>query len=292
MKTLEKISSGVLLVLFPLISVSQNSEPFHKAKGFSHPESVILDSANNVLYVSNMADKEAGDGFISKVDPSGEIIEARWITGLNDPKGLLLDGDKLYVTDNKELVEMSLNDAKVTRKIQVKDAVSLNDITQDDEGNIFISDMGQNSIYIMPGEMANNSMIADYVEEGEVTEFFKSDKLNTPNGVLAVGDQLYVGSWGKNQDGNFLRLDTETQEIKKVTEKGIGNLDGIQKASKDSFYVSDWATGTIYSIDKDGNTEAVVTAEKSAGDILFHEEENVLILPMNFQNEVWWYRVD
>ncbi len=292
MKSLNKICFSVVLALMPLLSFSQTAEPFQKAQGFSHPESVILDEDNNVLYVSNMADKEEGDGFISKVKPSGEVIEARWITGLNDPKGLLLDGDKLYVTDNTELVEMSISNGEISKRTAVKNAVSLNDITQDEAGSIFISDMGQNSIYMKPGEMAINNMMMSDHQKGEFTELIKSDQLSTPNGLLAVGDHLYVASWGENQDGNLLRLDLDTGEIQNVTNKGIGNLDGIQKASNDSFYVSDWATGSIYRIDKDGNTQQVVSSEKSAGDILFHEKENVLVLPMNLQNEVWWYRVD
>ena len=291
MKTLFKILLTTIVIVSPVLGYSQADMPTHKAEGFSHPESVVLDEVNDVLYVSNMADKEEGDGFISKVTPSGEIIELKWITGLNDPKGLLVDGDKLYVTDNTEVVEMSINDAKITERRKVENAVSLNDITMDEAGSIFISDIGQNTIYFIPGEMAGKMMM-NTARQGEISEFLKSDKLNSPNGLLAVRDNLYVGSWGQNQDGNLLKLDFETRRIENVTEEGIGNLDGIQAAGEDAVYVSDWSTGSIYKIDERGNTEKILTSEKSAGDILFLENEGKLVLPMNFQNAVWWYGVD
>ncbi|GHA31209.1 ATP-binding protein [Salinimicrobium marinum] len=272
-------------------AIAQNEEPLLKVEGFSHPESVVFDEQNNVLYVSNMADDKDGDGFISKITPEGEILDLKWITGLNDPKGLLVHEDKLYVTDVTELVEMDLQKGEINRKIPVDGAMSLNDITVDAGGSIFFSDLEQSSIYFIPGEMAANSMRVD-TPKGEIAEFLKSSKLNSPNGLLAHKDDLYAASWGENQDGNLLKIDMDTKEIFMVTEEGIGNLDGIQPSGKDFFYVSDWATGKIYSIDPNGNKTLVLTAEKSSGDILFLKEKNQLILPMNFQNSVWWYQLD
>jgi hypothetical protein len=83
----------------------------------------------------------------------------------------------------------------------------------------------------------------------------------------------------------------DTREIEKVSKEGIGNLDGVQPVGDDAFYISDWATGTIYLIKKDGELKEVLTSEKSSGDILFDAEKNQLVLPMNFQNSVWWYQL-
>jgi sugar lactone lactonase YvrE len=282
---------AILFFTFHTGITAQNEEPLRKVEGFSHPESVVFDEQNNMLYVSNMADDKDGDGFISKISPEGDILELKWITGLNDPKGLLVAGDKLYVTDVTELVEMDLKKGTIIRKISVDGAMSLNDITIDAAGSIFFSDLEQSSIYFIPGKMAANSMMVN-TPKGEIAEYLKSSRLNSPNGLLAHKDELYVASWGENQDGNLLKIDMDTKQIENVTNEGIGNLDGIQPTAEDSLYVSDWATGKIYRIDQNGNKSLILTAEKSSGDILFLKEKNQLILPMNFQNSVWWYQLN
>ncbi|UJH91607.1 SMP-30/gluconolactonase/LRE family protein [Antarcticibacterium sp. 1MA-6-2] len=285
----------VFLICFLFTSHSffaqTNAKLLFKAGGFSHPESVIYDGQNNVMYVSNMADDKDGDGFISKITSEGEIIELKWITGLKDPKGLLIHNDKLYVTNNTEVVEIDIDQGQISRKIPVEGAVSLNDITADENGAIYFSDMGQNTIYKIPGKMKDQPL-GSSGKEVEIEEYLKTPKLNTPNGLLVHENHLYVGSWGENHDGNLLRINLETKEVGNVTNEGIGNLDGIQEARENSFYVSDWGTGTIYKIDKEGNFSEAIQSEKSSGDILFLQEKNQLILPMNFQNEIWGYQIN
>ena len=60
--------------------------------GFSTPESVVHDTIQDVYFVSNIGPGNPGaldhNGFISRVDPNGTIIQLAWITGLNGPKGL------------------------------------------------------------------------------------------------------------------------------------------------------------------------------------------------------------
>ena len=267
-----KLNSIKILLLSVFISSglyaqSTSATLIKKVEGFSHPESVVFNEAKNEYYISNMADNEAGDGFISRVSADGEIIDLKWIDGLKDPKGLLIKEDKVYVTNNTELIEISIEKSEITKRIEVEDAKSLNDITIDAVGNIFISDSGKSAIYLMPGDSAN-MMIPDNKK-----------------------DHLYAAAWGENSDGNFLKIDMDTREIEKVSKEGIGNLDGVQPVGDDAFYISDWATGTIYLIKKDGELKEVLTSEKSSGDILFDAEKNQLVLPMNFQNSVWWYQL-
>ncbi len=268
-----------ILVFFGLNAFSQNSSPAKKILGFSHPESVVYDQARDVLYVSNIGDKKEGDGFISKVSTTGEIINLHWISGLQDPKGLLVMKDKLYVTDNTELVEMDIQKGEILKQIPVAGAKSLNDLTSDAAGNIYFSDLSGNSIF-----KRNTS--------GKISEWMHSAELQQPNGLFIKDDNVYVAGWGKNKPGNLLEIDMKNREIKVVTAKGIGNLDGLQKKDAHSFYVSDWAGGKVYAISEKGDSEEVISAAKSVGDILFLEQKNLLILPMNLQNEVWIYKLD
>src|SRR5438034_3460416 len=76
--------------------------------GFSTPESVLLDSAQDIYFVSNINGSPTAkdnNGFISRVRPDGAIENLKFIEGgragvtLNAPKGLAVAGDTLWVAD-------------------------------------------------------------------------------------------------------------------------------------------------------------------------------------------------
>ena len=55
------------------------------------PESVCYDVTEDILYVSNIEGKPTekdGKGFISKVSPEGEVLDLKWVTGIDAPKGM------------------------------------------------------------------------------------------------------------------------------------------------------------------------------------------------------------
>lgn len=267
-----------LCILFSSLLFAQEKIPYRKITGLSHPESVVKDHDREVFYVSNMADTEPGDGFISRIDEEGNILDLKWVSGLNDPKGLLVQGEKLYVADNTEFVEMHIPSGKVLQKKKVEGAGLLNDVAEGNAGEIFISDTRNSSIYkVSPS--------------GEIEEWLKTPKLEQPNGLLVDESGILVAAWGKDEPGNLLKVNGITKEIEQISRQGIGNLDGIQRISQDNFYISDWATGKIYRINTAGIQEEVLTSGKSAGDILFLNDQNELLLPMNRQNELWWYKL-
>ena len=109
--------------------------------GFQAPESALFDSDRNVLYVSNIAGEpnaKDGVGFISKVSPDGKMQEAEWVKGLNAPKGLVMSGDKLYVSDVDQLVEIDVTSGNVTNTWNAEGAQFLNDTATDSAGRIFV----------------------------------------------------------------------------------------------------------------------------------------------------------
>lgn len=258
----------------------KGTELIKKTEGFSHPESVVFDEDREFVYISNIGEKEPGDGFISKANIDGDVLDLNWITDLNDPKGLLIQDHLLYVSDNTDLVIMDIESGNITSRIEVEGAKFLNDITADEEGNIYISDTGNSSIYIL--------------KQGsdEVTQWLSTEELEFPNGLLVVDDYIYVAAWGSEDGGNLLKVDLDTKEITRISEKPIGNLDGIQLNDNNNFYISDWATGDVYEIDRKGKSNKILTSETSAGDILFHSDSGKMVLPMNRQNSVWWYQVN
>ena len=81
-----------------------------------------------------ITDAKDGVGFISKVSPDGKMVEAEWVKGLNAPKGLVMSGDKLYVSDVDQLVEIDVNSGKVTNTWTAEGSQFLNDTAADSAG--------------------------------------------------------------------------------------------------------------------------------------------------------------
>lgn len=270
-----------ILISGPFVFSQQKAaELIKKTDGFSHPESVVYDEDRELVYISNIGEKNPGDGFISKTNLDGDVLELNWITGLNDPKGLQIQDDLLYVSDNTDLVIMDIETGSISRRIEVEGSEFLNDITVDEEGNIYISDSGNSSIYILKKDADN------------VTQWLSTEKLEFPNGLLVVDDYIYVAAWGKEDGGNLLKVALDSKEVTKISDKPIGNLDGIQLNKNNNFYISDWANGEVHEIDTKGKIHKILTSEKSSGDILFHADSGKIVLPMNRQNSVWWYQIN
>ena len=187
-------------------------------KIFELPESVIYDSKNNVLYVSNITDhpfKKDGTGYISKIGLDGSIIEKKWVKGLNAPKGLTISNDKLYIADVDELVEVDIATKKITNKYKGYGSVCMNDVTHDKYGNVYVGDTYNDTIYRLN-------------QFGQLPAWFYSPGL-APNGIHIDDDEgnLIVGSWGAVMEGwgtpelkgSLKSINIHTKEIKKLGKK-------------------------------------------------------------------------
>ncbi|SCY06147.1 hypothetical protein SAMN05192588_0944 [Nonlabens sp. Hel1_33_55] len=253
----------------------------------THAESVAHDPNYNRLYVSVQGEQEPGDGSIATIDLEGNIIDRNFTTGLNNPKGIAVLEDWIYVSDATVLVEISRQSGEVTNRYKVGDEQSLNDVATDDKGNVYVSDIRSSSIYRLDADK-------------RFTKWMNTLELENPNGLLAIGNDLYIGGWGSpgsensegNTQGRFLKVNINTKVIEKVTPVPQGNLDGIQVFDNNNFLVSDWRRGTIYKISRSGEVSVFMTSEASVGDILYIRDKKLLALPLNFQNKVLLYNVN
>lgn len=235
------------------------------------PESVILDRKRNVFYITNLnfePRKKDGNGFISRADRDGKIIELKWIEGLSSPKGMGIIGDTLFAADVDELVLMDINKGEIIRKITIEGAGMLNDITKDDKGNLYVSDTDRNKIHKYSG--------------GRVTEWL-AEGLNGPNGLLAEAERLLVASQGGN---DFASVDL-TSRTRELLADSVGRGDGIAYTGIPGYYiVTDWS-GEIFMVNPD-RTKVSLLSTKEAGsntaDIEYIPEENLLLVPTFFKN--------
>src|SRR5215510_3909136 len=66
------------------------------------PESAYYDATSNAIFVSSINGDvlaKDGNGYISRLGADGKVVNAKWATGLNAPKGLRSVGGTLWVTD-------------------------------------------------------------------------------------------------------------------------------------------------------------------------------------------------
>ncbi|MEQ8470448.1 MAG: gluconolaconase [Marinoscillum sp.] len=247
----------------------------------STAESVFFDAGNNVLYVSCIGgvppNAQDEDGFIAKISPEdGSIVELNWVTGIDAPKGMGMVGETLYVANIDEVVLINTTSGEVTERISVPDATFLNDITTDDEGNVYISDSNRNRIHkLSPG--------------GEVSVWIEDSSLGGPNGLFHDGDRMMLATFGA---GNFSTINYADSSISVVADS-INGGDGIVKVD-DAFLVSNW-NGEVYYVSSEWEKELILDTKEmgaNAADIEFIASTNTLLVPTFFGNQVVAYKLN
>jgi sugar lactone lactonase YvrE len=277
--------------LFNTIETKELEVAWETEAKFELPESVIFDSKNEVLYVSSIANhpfKKDGSGYISKVGLDGEILELKWLESLNAPKGLTIVNDKLYIADVDELVEVEISTKTVT-KYKGAGAVCFNDVTHDKYGNVYVADTYTDSIYRLN-------------QFNQLPLWFYSPNLS-PNG-LHMDDEdgnLIVGSWGSlmegwgtpEKSGNLVQINIHSKKMKNLGKrKPIGNLDGVESDGSDGYYVTDWSTGRLYQIWKNGKFDVLKTLAKGAADLEVLIEKKLIIVPVMTEGKVVALKID
>jgi sugar lactone lactonase YvrE len=258
-----------------------------ETENLSHAESVAYDQKRDLLYVSVQGEQEPGDGSIATLKTDGSIQNASFATGLNNPKGIAVKDNKLYVSDATELIEIDINSGSILNRYSSGDEQFLNDVAIDNQGNVYVSDMRTSSIYKLD-------------TKGTFGKWMSTPELENPNGLLVVNDILYVAAWGLPDtndpqaipQGRFLKVNLQTQFVEKITARPQGNLDGLQVYDEDHFLLSDWRKGLIFKVSKSGEMSLFLTSEISVGDILYIQDQKLLALPLNRQNKVQIYQVN
>lgn len=243
------------------------------------PECVIYDKKRDILYVSNLNMEprmKDANGFISKIDRNGNIVQLRWIEGLSSPKGMTIVGDTLYAADVDEVVVMDINQGKLISKIPIEGSRMLNDMTADNDGNIYFSDTDANRIYRL--------------HQGRIDEWLAEGLLG-PNGLLLQGDTLLIASQGAN---NFASININDKHFKVLTDS-VTHADGIAYTGIPGYYlVTDW-DGEIFMINPDFSKTTLLNTKNiqlNTADIEFIPEESLLLVPTFFKNCVIAYKLN
>src|SRR5262245_10819200 len=129
---------------------------------FASPESAYYHAGSNAVYVSSIngqiLDKD-GNGYISKLSPDGKVVSAKWVTGLNAPKGIRSVGNTLWVADIDEVVSIDIKKGQIKAHVKVAGAQFLNDLAAAPDGTIYTSD--SNALKIFEVRNGTSSVFAE-----------------------------------------------------------------------------------------------------------------------------------
>jgi sugar lactone lactonase YvrE len=239
-------------------------------------ESVIYDKDKDVLYVANIngqPDKKDGNGFISKVSLDGKVTDVKWVKGMDAPKGMGLANGKLYVADIDRVHEIDVKTGKISKTYKAPGAKFLNDITTDNSGRVYISDMMGGTILV--------------IEKGKLSTWM--EKVDGPNGLLAEEGSMLMLSWNAK---TLNSIDLVSKAVSVKTD-GIENPDGIEAIGDGAHLVSSW-NGMINYISPEWKKTLVLDTRAdslSSADIEYIQEKNLLLIPTFFKNKVMAYEL-
>lgn len=266
----------IFTTIFLLLSLCVNSQSLEflwtTDSLLDKPESAVFDSISQTIYVSSVNGKyctKDGNGFISKVDLDGNIVDLKWIHGLNSPQGLALHKNKLFVADVDEIVEIDVDREEVIHVYKIEGAIFLNDVAPDESGNIYVSDCKGNKIYKL--------------ENNQINVWCDNSLLQGVNGLYCAEQCLYVLNMGT---GIVYQVDYRTKMFTEFC-SGIKNCDGIVPDGESGFFVSGAWQGECYHINKMGEKRLVLNLQDKktiVADIGYIPNKQMLLIPTLFKN--------
>lgn len=252
-------------------------------KGFASPESVYVTS--QYVLVSNVGPKldplaKDNDGFISKLDKNGNVIEKEFIKGINAPKGMSVVDGVLYVVDIDVLRGFNLKTKKQVFEMPIKGAIFLNDIAVKDSNTLYVSDTGTGIIHEVNLKNARYKTLVKIPSE-----------YMGPNGLLKNGNELITVTYDPNgkDNGRVLKINLKDKKITVFSDLE-GPLDGVAFDKKGNLLVTSWGEnlkGALYSIDRSGNVKKVDLPDMAGpADIFYDHDKNTLWIPKMAENAI------
>lgn len=245
-----------------------------KETGFSMPESAFT-ATDGRIYVSEIGGfGEAGDGKITVLNADGS--RETFAAGLNDPKGIDMWNNQLYVADVDHVVKIDTqgNVTVMAEKSAFPDTpVFLNDIEIDGMGNVYVSDSGE--------EDGSNAGVYKISQDGKVTNVITDQSgIKRPNGLLMDNaNSLFVGDFG---NGNLFSVDIASGKTR-LLNRGFGgtnSVDGLIRDSRGYLYVTDWEGGQVWQlIEPSATPQLILDGLKSAADLGLSADGNQLLVP-------------
>lgn len=272
------------LVALSLVFASSaiHAEELRKISGLKSPESVIADKKGHI-FISEIGEfGKDGDGQISVVDKNGKL--SVFAKGLDDPKGLAIIGDNLYVADNHRIIKIAPNgqwQVFVAAEAFPEKPQFLNDLERDLAGKyLYVSDSGD-----LKGKGGAIYRISLDGKVSTVINQAKDARVQGPNGLL-MDDTGQVLTFVDFISGVLYTLNLKSGQLDDVA-TGFGGGDGVVHHPSGLVYVSDWKNGKVFSVHHD-QVKLLKDGFKSAADIGLSADGKFILVPdMNAGELIW-----
>ncbi len=259
--------------------------------GLNGPQSFLSDSAHQEYFISNVngeSDARDNNGFITKLDGKGKVVNLHFIQGgkgrtiLHAPKGMAIVRKVLYVADLDTLrgFDTETGAPLVTVTIPsppgISQGVGLADVLHAGKGFLYMSDFVTNTIYRI-----NTN------DDHAISVLVRDETLSGPRGLTLDPrtGHLIVASWDK---GKILDVDGRGH-ITELVSNGFfssrfKNLDGLDFDTWGNLYISDFTTGKIWRMRPDGHFQVIAEYLPTPADISVDRENNLILVPYLYSN--------
>lgn len=252
-------------------TIQDSSDVAFTVTNLDGPEAVRFDPDQEVYFISNFTgggnDQDA-NGFITKTDAEGSIIEREFMTGTDDaplhaPRGMFIVDETLWAADVLGLHGFNRKTGTQTEFVDFSEFEIgfLNDVSADANGVIYVTDTGNPRVY--------------KVESGEATVYLDSLS-NAPNGITLnpSNNEFVLAPWGGAQ--TFFSFNNNRELIEYGTLKG-GFFDGLEFLN-DKLLVASQQDSSIRVYDGESSSVLIKTPGRPA-DIGINTLQNHVAVP-------------
>jgi len=234
------------------------------AQTYQNAESAEYDPINNRWLVSN------GSRIIS--DDGAGNLSYFGVGGATH--GMEVVGNILFAVDGGAVRAYDLDLEILVGFVNIPGAQFLNGLTNDGNGNLYVTDFGAQKIHKINASDFNNMTSEEIV----------SDTQGTPNGVVYDGEnnRLVVVFWSFFTD--IKAVDLTDNSLSTILSTNLGNIDGIDEDNDGNYYISSWSPNAqISKFDKDfANPLEVISTPfiNNPADIGYSLETDTLAIPI------------
>lgn len=229
-----------------------------------HPESVAYWPGGNSLLVSYFGPQfkpllKDNQGYISRLDLSGRVLDKKFLPGpgqiLHKPKGVWIEGDRLWTTDIDGVWIFDLK-TKQGRRLDLG-ATFANDPVVG-KGRLYVSDMATGKVYLIePADfLGAKAKVMVLIDDRQLAA---NGLWITPAGVLYVAASKFKGGFGP-----VFRV-LGPKKVKAVTAP-LGGLDGLARLSDGTILYTDWVHHGLFAVRPGGNPYQLAVGFKGPAD--------------------------
>jgi len=252
------------------------------------PYSFVNDPIEKGYFISSVngeAETADNNGFITKLDPHGKLLNLKFIQGgkgdvtLHAPKGMAVAEHVLYVADLNTLRGFNTTTGESVMTLTVRSPAtsqselpraSLSDVAFDGKGYLYCSDQKANTIYRVDLATQTLSVL--------VTDL----ALAGPSGLVVhpKSGQIIAVSWDK---GKIFEVSPEGA-VTELFSNGFfsnrfQNLRGVDFDRWGNMYVSDFTTGKVWRMTWDKRFQVIAEFLPSPGDLSIDRANNLILVP-------------